>query len=111
MTVTIKNKGFEAFQPEVYGDHIVVERNVFRDGKVAGGYKLKSDKTGKVVSTKREDLDHILDHMNIQVDNPINVLSQDAARAFLTKSNAKAKYDVRLVVSSLARARGGSLSG
>jgi hypothetical protein len=95
VTVTIKNKGFEAFRADLYGESIIVERNVFRDGKVSGGYKIKSGLTGKIVSTKRDDLDAILDHMNIQVDNPINVLSQDAARAFLTKSNAKAKYDVR----------------
>lgn len=92
--MTIKNKGFEAYREDLYGDSIVVERNVFRDGKVSGGYKIKSGKTNKTISTKRDDLDAILDHMNIQVDNPINVLSQDAARAFLTKSNAKAKYDV-----------------
>lgn len=105
MTVTLKNQGFEAYHHDIYGDHIIVERLVYREGG-AGGYKIKSEKTGKIVSTKREELDKILDHMNIQVDNPINVLSQDAARAFLTKSNAKAKYDVRTPLLFLFRLAG-----
>ncbi len=38
-------------------------------------YKIKS-RDGKIVSTKREELSAICDHMNIQVDNPMNVLTQ-----------------------------------
>jgi hypothetical protein len=67
VTVYIKNKGPEAYQPEKYGSEIIVERNLSREGQ--GGYKIKSSKTKpyKTVSTKREELDRILDHLNIQV--------------------------------------------
>jgi hypothetical protein len=38
------------------------------------------------VSTKREELSAICDHMNIQVDNPLNVLTQGTSNQFLTGS-------------------------
>ena len=73
VTVTIKNEGSEAFKPEVYGHLIEITRRFTIEG--SSGYKIKG-KDGKVISTKREDLTAICDHMNIQVDNPINILSQ-----------------------------------
>ncbi|CED84316.1 DNA repair protein RAD18 (SMC family protein) [Phaffia rhodozyma] len=102
VTVKLKNRGPEAYRPDVYGDIIIIERGVHREGN-ASSYKLKSSLTGKIVSSKREELDKILDHMNIQVDNPINVLSQDAARAFLAKSNASDKYNFFLKGTQLAQ--------
>ena len=50
--------------------------------------------TGRVVSTKREDLVLILDHMNIQVDNPVSLLNQDTSRNFLHSNNPAHKYKV-----------------
>ena len=50
--------------------------------------------TGTVVSTKKEDLVRILDHMDIQVNNPICMLNQDVSRNFLHSSNPKDKYKV-----------------
>lgn len=52
------------------------------------------DHRGKIVSTKRDDLNKILDHMNIQVDNPMNVLTQDNARSFIASTDEKVKYQV-----------------
>ncbi|KAH9042087.1 P-loop containing nucleoside triphosphate hydrolase protein [Lactarius pseudohatsudake] len=54
-------------------------------------YKIKG-KDGKLISTKREELSAICDHMNVQVDNPMNVLTQDAARQFLSSSHPSDKY-------------------
>lgn len=44
------------------------------------------------MTTKRDELQNILDHMNIQVDNPIVVLNQETSRNFLQSKSAKDKY-------------------
>ncbi|KAF9970519.1 Structural maintenance of chromosomes protein 6 [Actinomortierella ambigua] len=85
----LRNEGDDAYKPEVYGPRILIERRIAKDG--SSGYKLKSFK-GKTVSTKRDELAAMCDHMNIQVDNPMNVLGQDAARQFLHTSSEHDKY-------------------
>ncbi|KAL7417414.1 hypothetical protein BDY24DRAFT_374788 [Mrakia frigida] len=107
VTVHLKNQGPEAYRHDVYGDEIIVARAIHRTG-AASTYKIKSSlgpkgKEKKTISSKRDELDRVLDHMNIQVDNPINVLSQDAARAFLSNSGPKEKYDFFLRGTSLAQ--------
>ncbi|KAI0700048.1 P-loop containing nucleoside triphosphate hydrolase protein [Cerioporus squamosus] len=89
VTVVLKNQGDEAYRPKDYGKSIVITRRFTKDG--ASSYKIKS-KDGKVISTKREELQAICDHMNIQVDNPMNILTQDSARQFLSASSPSDKY-------------------
>ena len=69
----LKNDGDEAYKPKIYGKSVVITRRFTKEG--SSSYKIKS-KDGKVISTKREELSAICDHFNIQVDNPMNVLSQ-----------------------------------
>lgn len=88
ITVKIKNGG-DGFKQEQYDDVIIVERNFNRDG--SSGYKLKS-KQGKIISSKKDELDEICDYFGLQVDNPMNVLTQDLARAFLSSSTNQEKY-------------------
>ena len=73
VTIQLKNHGDEAYKYDLYGDSIVITRRFTKEG--ASSYKIKS-RDGKIVSTKREELSAICDHMNIQVDNPMNVLTQ-----------------------------------
>lgn len=80
--------------PERYGDTITITRTINREGG-AGGTKL-SNTSGKVVASTKHDLQAICDHFNISVDNPINILSQDAARQFLTDSTPEKKYQLFL---------------
>lgn len=89
--VHLTNKGPDAYKNDVYGDIIQIERKLLRDG--SGGYKIKSS-SGKIISTKREELIAICDHMSIQVDNPLTMLSQDNARQFLNASSSHEKYQV-----------------
>lgn len=86
----MKNRGPEAFKRDVYGDRIVIERRINADG--GGQWKMRSAQ-GKLVSNKRDELNAYCDHANIQVDNPMNVLTQDAARQFLSSSNSSEMYD------------------
>ncbi|KAJ2957925.1 hypothetical protein NQZ79_g6440 [Umbelopsis isabellina] len=89
VTVKIINKGIDAYKPDVYGEFIMVERRISKNG--SSGYKIKTA-GGKTISTKREELIAICDHMSIQVDNPLTFLSQDSARQFLSSSTPEDKY-------------------
>lgn len=85
----IKNQGEDAYMHDEYGDRIEVERHFSRAG--TSGYKIRAA-SGRQVSTKRADLEPILDHFALQIDNPLNVLSQDMARTFIASANAGEKY-------------------
>ncbi|PFH51262.1 hypothetical protein AMATHDRAFT_59575 [Amanita thiersii Skay4041] len=99
VTISIKNHGDEAYKPQEYGKSIIITRRFTKDG--LSSWKIKS-KDGRVISTKREELASICDHMNIQVDNPLNVLTQDSARQFLSASNPADKYKFFLKGTQLA---------
>lgn len=75
--------------PDVYGDSIIVERHFSRSG--VSGFKLKSAEK-RLISTKKADLEDIVDFFALQLDNPMNVLTQDMARQFLSHSNGTDKY-------------------
>lgn len=89
LSVKIKNRGESAYQPEVYGSSIVVERHFARSG--TSNFKLKSAQ-GRLISTKKADLEEICDYFALQIDNPMNVLTQDMARQFLSNSTPQEKY-------------------
>ena len=89
LSVKIKNGGIAAYQQEVYGDSIIVERHFSRSR--GSGFKLKSS-NGRLISTRKSDLDEICDYYALQIDNPMNVLTQDMARQFLNSSNPSDKY-------------------
>jgi len=89
LAVRIKNQGSLAYKPEQYGDSIVVERHFSKTG--TSGFKLK-DRNGRIVSTKKAELEDIIDAFAMQIDNPLNVLTQDMARQFLNDSGPKEKY-------------------
>ncbi|KAJ3011814.1 Structural maintenance of chromosomes protein 6, partial [Thoreauomyces humboldtii] len=90
VTVTIRNGGADAYRPEEYGDAIIIERKIRREG--SSTYKIKNA-SGVVVSTKREELLSIMDTMQIHAENPMTILTQDAARSFLANSTASDKYN------------------
>ena len=49
---------------------------------------------GKVVSERKDTIDVIVAHFNIQVDNPMCMLNQDVAKNFLNTKSIKEKYNV-----------------
>ncbi|KAI8956557.1 P-loop containing nucleoside triphosphate hydrolase protein [Daldinia sp. FL1419] len=89
LIVKIKNQGPDAYKPDHYGESIIVERHFSKSG--ASGFKLKSS-TNRVISTKKGDVDDVVEYYCLQVDNPLNVLSQDNARQFLNAATPAAKY-------------------
>ncbi len=89
LAVKIKNQGDGAYKTELYGRSIIVERHFTRAG--SSSFKLKNEHD-KIISHKKADLDDILDFYAFQLDNPINVLTQDMARQFLSNSTPSDKY-------------------
>lgn len=89
ISVKIRNRGVGNYKYDLYGDSITVERHFSTNG--SSGFKLKSA-NDRIVSTKKMDLDDINDFYAFSMDNPINVLTQDAARQFLNSSSSHEKY-------------------
>ncbi|XP_072500099.1 structural maintenance of chromosomes protein 6 [Notamacropus eugenii] len=89
VSITLRNRGEDAFKPSVYGDAITVHQHISVEGNRS--YKLKGQ-TGNLVSSKKEELTAILDHFNIQVDNPVSVLTQEMSKQFLQSKNEGDKY-------------------
>ncbi|MCJ1373013.1 Structural maintenance of chromosomes protein 6 [Loxospora ochrophaea] len=89
LSIKIKNTDISAYQPEVYGDSIIVERHFSKAG--TSGFKLKNS-SGRLISTRKADLEDICDYFALQLDNPLSVLTQDMARQFLNSSNPSDKY-------------------
>ncbi|KAL8049896.1 hypothetical protein ABFX02_06G048500 [Erythranthe guttata] len=86
--VEIKNQGEDAFKPDLYGDIIIVERRV---SESTSSITLKNIQ-GRRVGTKKDDLREIVEHFNIDVENPCVIMSQDKSREFLHSGNAKDKF-------------------
>ena len=89
LRVKLKNAGVDAYQRELYGDAIFIERQFTTSG--TSGFKLKNA-AGHTVSTKKGDVDDMIEYYQLQVDNPMNVLTQDAAKSFIQSSTPKQKY-------------------
>ena len=89
LEVSIRNTGEDALDPDTYGDTITVERVI----NASGGASLKiKNQYGHEVGSTRDHLIRITDHFNIDVDNPIVVMSQDASRQFLHSGKDNDKY-------------------
>lgn len=89
LTVKIKNCGPDAYKPDIYGESIIVERFFSKAG--TSGFRVKTA-PGQTISTKKQEVDELVEYYALQVDNPLNVLSQDNARQFLSASTSHQKY-------------------
>ena len=87
--VTLLNTGPDAFRPEQYGKHIIVERKFSASG-TTNTYRLLNEKGIPQTSEKRE-LNNMMDRLSIQVENPVCILDQENAKEFI-KGNEKDKY-------------------
>lgn len=84
--VAIANDGVDAFDTEKYGDRIIVQRKITASG--GSSYKVTNSR-GEFLFKDRQTLERLLMYFNIQVDNPVCVLHQDAARSFLKDCDPK----------------------
>ncbi|XP_041832075.1 structural maintenance of chromosomes protein 6 [Melanotaenia boesemani] len=102
VSVTLRNKGRDAYKPEVYGPIIIIDLRITREGLRT--YKLRS-KSGQVISTKKEELLSILDNYNIQVNNPVSILTQEMSKYFLHSKGEGDKYKFFMKATQLEQMR------
>ncbi|KAE8752800.1 hypothetical protein FOCC_FOCC000538 [Frankliniella occidentalis] len=87
-----------SFKREIYGRKILIERTLLMEG--ASRIKIKSE-SGKLVSTKMEELRAMTLRLGIQVTNPISVLDQNSARHFVNESKPEVKFELFMKATSL----------
>ncbi|KAK2856221.1 hypothetical protein Q5P01_004956 [Channa striata] len=102
VSITLRNKGRDAYKPEVFGSVITVDLRITREGLRT--YKLKSQ-SGHVVSSKKEELMSILDNFNIQVNNPVSILTQEMSKYFLHSKGEGDKYKFFMKATQLEQMR------
>lgn len=78
--IHLANDGGDSYERDRYGDRIIVIRHITDSG--TSSYKIQ-DCNGRTISKSRTDLLKMALFMNIQVDNPVCVMTQDATRSFL----------------------------
>ncbi|KAM4528937.1 structural maintenance of chromosomes protein 6 isoform 1-T2 [Fundulus diaphanus] len=100
VSITLHNKGKDAYKLDLYGPSITIDLRITREGLRT--YKLRS-KTGQVISTKKEELISILDNFNIQVNNPISVLTQEMSKYFLHSKGEGDKYKFFMKATQLSQ--------
>ncbi|XP_076841979.1 structural maintenance of chromosomes protein 6 [Brachyhypopomus gauderio] len=89
VSITLRNRGQDAYKPEVFGQSITIDLRISSEGLRT--YKFRSQ-TGQSIPCKKEELVSILDNFNIQVDNPVSVLTQEMSKHFLHSKGEGDKY-------------------
>ncbi|KAG0672393.1 Structural maintenance of chromosomes protein 6 [Maudiozyma exigua] len=89
ITLYLDNRGPGSYDPEKFGDTIIIERTIRRDSSNVFSVKTEN---GNEVGNKKKDVQLIVDFFSIPIINPMCFLSQDAARRFLTASTSQDKY-------------------
>ncbi|XP_015109443.1 structural maintenance of chromosomes protein 6 [Diachasma alloeum] len=95
--VTLTNEGAKAYEPEVYGNIIKVIRTVTQTSSTV----ITKNQRDHIVSRKKSDLDKITAAFNIQVDNPISILTQKNAKEFLIQPKPSKLYELFMKATQL----------
>lgn len=78
--IQLMNEGHDSYEPEIYGKKVIVTRHITASG--SSSYTIRNERNEKINATK-SDLSKMLLYLNIQVENPVSVLNQEASRTFL----------------------------
>lgn len=95
VSITVANGGekyFDSgpFKPNVYGKQITIIRVIKELNCTA---KLLNE-NGKIVKGDKNELQNLIFHFNIMVNNPVCVMNQAMVKTFHKSSNSKDKYDL-----------------
>ncbi|XP_043829890.1 structural maintenance of chromosomes protein 6-like [Dromiciops gliroides] len=104
ISITLRNRGDEAFKSDLYGDSVTVHHYLNRDGNM--GYELKGH-AGNLVSSEKEELMELLEHFKIQVQNPLSILPQDMAKQLLRIRDESDRYKLFMEATELEHMREG----
>ncbi|PKI39246.1 hypothetical protein CRG98_040375 [Punica granatum] len=86
--IELKNRGEDAFKPDIYGDTIMIERRISESTSTT----ILKDCNGKKIASRKEELRELVEHFNIDVENPCVIMTQDKSREFLHSGNSKEKF-------------------
>ncbi|GMS84524.1 hypothetical protein PENTCL1PPCAC_6699, partial [Pristionchus entomophagus] len=100
--ITLTNTG-QSSHPS-YGEYSIVERTI---NQTCSTYVLKSYVNGKEVrvSTRKADLDKLMNRYGIQLVNPIFWMSQDRSRHFLQQMKPEKLYEIFMFATELDSTR------
>uniref|UniRef100_A0A6G1SBV1 Structural maintenance of chromosomes protein 6 n=1 Tax=Aceria tosichella TaxID=561515 RepID=A0A6G1SBV1_9ACAR len=89
----------KAFKPDEYGKRIIIEKIIYKDDQ-SGKLIIKNDQE-KRVSERKQELDEMLDHFSIYINNPICVLNQEVSKSFLHSKKPEDKFDLFMKATNL----------
>uniref|UniRef100_A0A0C9RF88 Smc6_2 protein n=1 Tax=Fopius arisanus TaxID=64838 RepID=A0A0C9RF88_9HYME len=95
--ITLINEGPKAYEPEIYGKVIKVVRTI---SETSSKVIIKGQRDN-LVSKRKADLLKITSALNIQVDNPISILNQNAAKKFLIQPKGDRMYELFMQATQL----------
>ncbi|XP_041464196.1 structural maintenance of chromosomes protein 6-like isoform X3 [Lytechinus variegatus] len=96
--IKLRNRGDDAYRPEVYGPSITVMTRIHKYGNTTYTVMLAD---GEFVSSSDEDVSDIVKHLKIQVDNPLTFMDEETSKKFLLKQSAKDMYKFFLKTTQL----------
>ncbi|XP_017036379.1 structural maintenance of chromosomes protein 6 [Drosophila kikkawai] len=97
VAITLSNNGLRPFKAEIFGPHLTVVRHIRHS---SSAYDLQ-DARGRSVSKKVGEIRRMLLCFGINVENPIFVLNQEAAREFLKELEPESNYKLLMKATQL----------
>ncbi|XP_043653580.1 structural maintenance of chromosomes protein 6 [Drosophila teissieri] len=97
ISITLCNAGLRPFKADVFGPHLTVVRQIRHSSST---YDLQ-DARGRSVSKKVAEIRRMLLCFGINVENPIFVLNQEAAREFLKELEPASNYKLLMKATQL----------
>ncbi|KAF9764371.1 Structural maintenance of chromosomes protein 6 [Nosema granulosis] len=89
------------FMYDTFGDFIILEKKV----TVKNSTFSVTNKEKKTVFNRVEDLEYLMDFYDLKFDNPMNFLTQEMAKRFLSSSDPKVLYQLFLKGTEIADIR------
>ncbi|KAH8277373.1 hypothetical protein KR026_009743 [Drosophila bipectinata] len=97
ISITLSNSGLRPFKADIFGPHLTVVRHLRQS---SSSYDLL-DARGKSVCKKVAEIRRVLLCFGINVENPIFVLNQEAAREFLKDLEPASNYKLLMKATQL----------
>lgn len=88
----------QAFKPDDYGKRIIIEKIIYTEE--SSRLVLKNDKDKKV-SERKQELDDMLEHFGILINNPICILNQEISKSFLHSKKPEDKFELFMKATNL----------
>jgi chromosome segregation ATPase len=88
ITITLDNTGLDPYMPSKFGKVVKITRKILRD-KSSANYRIYGENDEELGKSFKHDVLPVLQHFNIQVENPCVVLTQDHCRTFIQNATEK----------------------